>query len=81
MGTRAVQKIGSIESAYGRKVYYRNRKKERSYNGRIKVCIVNIRIYRPNISTKLTRKISLIYTRIGRTELTFNLHISKKSDG
>lgn len=81
MGTRAVQRLGSIESAYGRKVYYRNRKKERSYNERIKVCIVNIKIYRPNIGTKLTRKISLICTRTGRTKLTFNLHITKKSDG
>lgn len=27
MGTRAVRRLGSIESAYGRKVYYRNIKK------------------------------------------------------
>lgn len=80
MGTRAVRRLGSIESTYGRKVYERIRKKERSYNARIKVCIVNIKIYRPNIRTKLTRKSSLICTRIGKTELTFNLHITKKSD-
>lgn len=55
-------------------------KKERSYNARIKVCIVNIKIYRPNIRKKLTRKSILICTRIGRIELTFNLHVTKKSD-
>lgn len=57
MGTRAVRRLGSIESDYGRKVYYRNRIKERCYNGRINVCIENIRIYRPNIGTKLQEKV------------------------